>query len=244
LTSSIIISDHSVALKSKEDRIRYTLESISQWLKLSPNFKLVICDGSNFDFSKIVHEQFPNAQIECLFFQNDAEKTRKQGKGYGEGEIINYALHHSTYLQESDFFAKCTGRLWVENFFECLKFWNGRFLCKGYFSNVLSLKKTQFSYVDTRFYLANRAFYLEHFSSEYLRVGGDGGLSIEDCFREVLLKKNMTSVLLSIKPVICGVSGANGTYYKKNTLRRALTENLRLQILKRHGAFKQLFEVN
>ena len=172
LTSCVIVSDHSVSLKDENSRIRLTIESIEKWLAISSDLRLVICDGSNFDFSKIATEKFPQANIECLFFENDRKSVGLYGKGYGEGEIVKYALQNSVYLKESDFFAKCTAKLWVENFFECLKCWNGTFLCKGYFSNVFLLKKTQFSYVDTRFYLVNKSFYLKKFS-----------LSIFKCWR-------------------------------------------------------------
>src|SRR5271169_740705 len=95
LTSCVIVADHSVSLKDENSRIWLTLESIEKWLIISPDFRLVICDGSNFDFSNIVREKFPAANIECLFFQNNQEMVRLHGKGYGEGEIVNYALLYS-----------------------------------------------------------------------------------------------------------------------------------------------------
>ena len=106
LTSCVIVSDHSVSLKDPDSRVRLTTDSIEKWLAVSPDLRLVICDGSNFDFSKIVLKKFPNANIECLFFQNNKELVGIHGKGYGEGEIVNYALENSSYLNESDFFAK------------------------------------------------------------------------------------------------------------------------------------------
>ncbi len=36
-------------------------------------------------------------------------------KGYGEGEIISYALNNSKYLKNSESFYKLTGGLTVEN---------------------------------------------------------------------------------------------------------------------------------
>ncbi|MBV8887332.1 MAG: hypothetical protein JO235_25510 [Chroococcidiopsidaceae cyanobacterium CP_BM_RX_35] len=38
------------------------------------------------------------------------------GKGWGEGEIIEYAINHSKILNKSTRFYKVTGRLFVENF--------------------------------------------------------------------------------------------------------------------------------
>lgn len=240
LTSCVIVSDHSVSLKDENSRIRLTIESIEKWLAISSDLRLVICDGSNFDFSKIILEKFAKAKIECLFFENNKELVGLYGKGYGEGEIVKYALLNSVYLKESDFFAKCTAKLWVENFFECLEYWNGSFLCKGYFSNVFSFKKTQFSYVDTRFYLVNKSFYLKNLVSAYLNVGGEQGLSLEHCFRDVILKEKYKKIMFNVPPVICGVGGGSGTYYKNN-LKRRIKEVIRLWIVKRNKRFNYLF---
>ena len=240
LTSCVIVSDHSVSLKDQKSRIRFTIESIEKWLAISSDLRLVICDGSNFDFSRIVLEKFPEANIECIFFENNKELVGVYGKGYGEGEIVKYAILTSVYLKESDYFAKCTAKLWVENFFECLKCWNGTFLCKGYFSNVFSFKKTQFSYVDTRFYLVNKSFYLKNLASAYLNVGSKQGLSLEYCFRDVVIKEKYENIMFNVPPVICGVGGGSGTYYKNN-LKRRIKEVIRLWIVRRSKSFNFLF---
>ena len=240
LTSCVIISDHSAALKDEKYRIKYTLESIRKWLNIDPNIKLVICDGSSFDFSGIVSEAFPDASIECLNFRNSADLVALYGKGYGEGEIVNFAISHSEFLAEADCFAKCTSKLWVENFAECFETWNKKFLCHGYFENVFSIRETNFSYVDTRFYLANKIFYTANFSSAHLKLMGETGLSIEHCFRDIILEKNYEKILFSLPPVVCGVGGGSGVYYKNN-IKRRLKDILRLRIVKAHKSFRPLF---
>lgn len=240
LTSCVTVSDYSVSLKDESSRIRLTIESIGKWLAISSDLRLVICDGSNFDFSGIVREKFPEASIECIFFENNKELVGVYGKGYGEGEIVKYAIANSAYLKESEFFAKCTAKLWVDNFFECLKCWNGTFLCKGYFSDVFSFRKTRFSYIDTRFYLVNKSFYLDNLDSAYLNVDGKIGLSLEHCFRDVVLKKGYKQILFNVPPVICGVGGGSGKYYKNN-LKRRIKEVIRLWFVKRNKRFHYLF---
>jgi hypothetical protein len=241
LTSCVIASDPSVSLKDKVSRVKFTIESIEKWLAQSPGLRLVICDGSNFDFSGIVHEKFPEANVECIFFENNKELVGLYGKGYGEGEIVKYALLNSVYLRSSDFFVKCTAKLWVENFFDCLNDWNGTFVCKGYFSNVFSLfKNTEFSYIDTRFYIVSKLFYLENLASTYLHVDSANGYSLEHCFRDVILNGKFEKILLNVPPVICGVGGGSGTYYKCN-LKRRIKEVIRLWLVKRNNRYKHLF---
>ena len=241
LTSCVIVADHTVTLKDRDTRIRLTVESIGKWLAMSPDLPLVICDGSNFDFSGIVREEFPQARIESLYFQNDTQMVGIHGKGYGEGEIVNYAIAHSAYLKESDYFAKCTAKLWVENFFDCLAGWNGTCLLKGYFADVFSFKPTQFDYIDTRFYLVSKPFYTQYLASTYLDVGGENGLSLEHCFRNVILDNGFHKVLFNVPPVVCGVGGGIGTYYKNN-LKRRIKESIRLRLVKRNKSFHSLFE--
>lgn len=239
-TSCVIISDHSVALKAEDERVKLTIESIEHWLSISPELRLVICDGSNFDFSTIVREKFPHAQIECLHFQNNRDLVAVHGKGFGEGEITNYALQHSKFLGEADFFGKCTSKLWVENFLDCLAQWNGKFLCKGVFEQVFSFRPTEFSYVDTRFYLADKSFYQAHLSKAYLNVGDQQGLSLEHCFMNVILENKFEHVLFNNPPVICGVGGGSGKYYKNNFKRR-VKERFRAWLAKQQPSFRHFF---
>lgn len=240
LTSCVVVSDQTVSLKDTNSRIRLTIDSIEKWLVISPDLYIVICDGSNYDFSKVVRERFPNAYIECLFFENSIDLVKLHGKGYGEGEIVKYALLHSRFLNESEYFAKCTGKLWVENFHDCLQCWNGAFVCKGYFPHVFSFKKTEFEYVDTRFYLATKSFYLKNLDSAYLNIEEKVGHSLEHCFRDVIIKNKYKKILFNIPPVICGVGGGSGTYYK-NSFKRRIKELIRLWLVKRNDSFKYLF---
>ena len=240
-TSCVIVSDHSVILKDQESRIKLTLEAIEKWLSIDPNLQLVICDGSNFDFSDLVHKNFPLSKIECLFFQNNKELVALHGKGFGEGEIVQYALDHSRYLKESEFFGKCTSKLWVENFFDCLNQWNGTFLCKGVFTDVFSFKQTRFSYIDTRFYLVSKSFYSKYLKSSYLNVGGVNNLSLEHCFKDAILSKHLSGVMFTIPPVICGIGGGNGRYYKNN-IKRRIKEVIRLWLVRNDKSFTFLFK--
>ncbi len=242
MSSSAIAMDRTVALIDTEQRVHFTLESIGKWIGLCPDLRLVLCDGSGYDFSKIVQTKFPGSQIECLSFENDKERVHLYGKGYGEGEIIKYALSHSAFLQEADWFAKCTGKLWVDNFSSCLREWNGVFLCKAFFANVFSFRKTHFEYIDTRFYMVRKDFYQTYFSETHLRVGGAFGTSIEENFKAIALENRMKRILFKSPPVIRGVGGGSGKYYRNNLIRR-LKESLRSEIVQSNAAFRELFNL-
>lgn len=240
LTSSVIAMDQSVQLKDEKLRIFHTLESIQNWINISPENKYVLCDGSGFDFSLLVLKNFPGAKIECIFFNNDPNLIRLYGKGYGEGEIIHYALEHSKTLRESQWFAKCTAKLWVDNFLECVEEWNGDFLCQAFFSNIFSFKKSRLEYIDTRFYLANTNFYKKFFSRAHIGIGGVGGISIENKFLEISIEERLSGFLFKTAPIVCGVGGGSGKYYKDSKIRR-LKERLRSWLISHNSKYETLF---
>ncbi|MBU3589018.1 hypothetical protein [Polynucleobacter sp. 80A-SIGWE] len=240
LTSSVIAMDQSVHLKDEKLRIFHTLESIKKWLDISPKNKYVLCDGSGFDFSSLVAEHFPNANIECLSFNNDPALIKIHGKGFGEGEIIRYALEHSEILSESQWFSKCTAKLWVDNFLECTAEWNGKFLCQVFFSNAFSLKRSKPEYIDTRFYIADTNFYKAYLAHAHIDIGGVSGISIEDRFLEIAMREHLSGFIFKNPPVVCGVGGGSGKYYKDSRIRR-VKERLRSWVISRNEKFETLF---
>lgn len=241
LTSSIVAHDPGVQLKNTDARLHHALESIEQWLKLEPNLPIVLCDGSNFDLTPHVREKFPHTKIECLFFANNTGDVVRYGRGYGEGEIVRFALEHSRLIREADCFAKCTSKLWVENFCECKKQWNGHLLLKGVFSDVFSLfKVTQLAYIDTRFYIASCTTYREYFIDAHKHLRLDIGYGLEDSFKDIFQQQDLKNSLLPIPPVINGVGGGTGTYYK-NPARRIVKEKIRLYLAMHNTKFRTLF---
>ena len=164
LTSSVIAHDKGVRLQDPGERERLALESIQAWRRIAPLNPLVLCDGSGFDFQTHVTTLPGSGPVECLHFQNDVQRVQLQGRGYGEGEIVRHALEHSRLIQAANCFAKCTSKLWVQNFAACMQAWNGRLLMKAVFNNVFSLRKpATLAYIDTRFYAMDVVTYCQHF---------------------------------------------------------------------------------
>jgi hypothetical protein len=245
LTSSVVAHDTSVNLKDTNERIRLALESVAEWLKIEPTLAIVLCDGSNFNFSELVRREFPTAHIECLYFSNNQKKVAKYGRGYGEGEIVFYALTHSHFIKTKECFAKCTSKLWVKNFKQCTIQWNGEFLCKGVFLNVFSpFKRTKFSYIDTRFYIVSIHFYKLFLKNSHLYIGDKNGIffSLEDSFFEIFQREKFSGMLFSTPPIICGVGGGTGTYYKNNYIKQ-LKEKLRYYLVRISNKYNLLFSI-
>jgi len=241
LTSSVVAYDTRVRLKDTDERIRLAMESIAQWLRLNPSQPLVLCDGSNFDFTEITQKEFPSASIECLPFENNQTLVEKNGRGYGEGEIVRYALQHSTYISKAQCFAKCSSKLWVENFAACAQAWRGDLLLQGVFLNVFQpWKPLVFSYIDTRFYIANVELYKKFFENAHLLINKKEKFGLENAFHKIVLEQKIQNALSPVAPVIGGMGGTIANYYD-TSLRRRFKDALRLKIVTRAEKYKTLF---
>ena len=241
LTSSVVVHDAGVALKDTDLRTQLALDSVREWLRVAPGARLVLCDGSGFDFTPAVREQFPQAAIECLAFQNDIAGVQRQGRGFGEGEIVRHAVQHSSFIAQDQSFAKCTSKLWVENYAEYMRHWNGHMLFKAVFDDVFSFSRpTKLAYIDTRFYVVSVNAYREHFLNAHARISKDTGYGLEESFRDVVREQHLSGVLSRCAPVIEGVGGGTGSAYR-NPLKRRLKERLRVWLAQRDPAYAGLF---
>lgn len=216
LTTAVHVAAEQTALTDAARREEAILLSVKHWAMLPCVRRIVICDGSNFDFTAAVQHILPNRPgltIECLSFQNDAEAVGRYGKGYGEGEIISYALEKSTILKNAPAFAKCTGKLWVTNFEACARHFDGRaaFLLSG---------RRQVSYVDTRFYIVSKSFFSERLARCYVLVRDNAGHYLEHAYAEAMTGESSDAVTIWPAPIIEGLSGSSGKTYTNTAATR------------------------
>jgi hypothetical protein len=69
---------------------------------------------------------------------------------------------------------------------------------------------------------------------------GETLFSLEDCFHEIAVENQLRGVLMPTAPVICGVGGGTGRYYRTPPLRR-FKDNLRLRFAALNPKFRDLF---
>lgn len=202
-----------LVLSDDDERLRQYLDSINFYIERSPFSKIVFCDNSAYTYDSVQklidNAEKRNKTFEWLSFQGNSAEIKEHGKGYGEGEIISYALSHSTSLMSAKSMAKVTGRLKVSNI-----------------DKVVSEVKEGCNYfnrdiyrghgIDTRFYLCDKDYYCEHLMELYLQTCELPGkeIALEDLFYRVLKKvKNYRS--LKAYPAVQGISGGNGRDYSK-----------------------------
>lgn len=220
ITSAINVSAAQTLLTDANVRLDLTLRSIEQWRSTPGVSHVVVCDGSGFNLDPHIKKMCPTqkgAGCEAISFTNDLAGVKAKGKGYGEGEIVNYALQHSQTLKDASQFAKCTGKLWIENFADCLRSFNGlaAFDFRG------NLKPEQ---IDTRFYIVNKDFFTLNMASLHHRVDDGNRFYLEHAFRDGLNNLKLSDYVMYPTPRIRGVSGSMGVRYQPSRIKDALRD--------------------
>jgi len=122
LTSCVTPSEENTRhFRNPEVRKQQYLEALKYYLTKTYN-TIVICDNSGYDFSTHFQDDTIHGRLECLHYteEYDAEK----GLGFGERNIIAYALQHSAALQYDCNIVKITGRIIVDNLTTLLTTYN------------------------------------------------------------------------------------------------------------------------
>jgi O-antigen/teichoic acid export membrane protein len=220
ITSAVYASAGMTALSREDDRLREVLRSIDHWSRTAGVTQIVVCEGSGFDFEPHLTAfriQAPTVEFESLSFSNDEEGVRACGKGFGEGQIVGYALRASLILAGCDAFAKCTGKLWVTNYRGCLAGFNGHLSAD--FNGKLTPR-----FIDTRFYIASKRFYGDFLCSAHLEVSDRDGYYLEHAFRDALAGRKLSEFAMCPTPRISGMSGSMGRFYTTNELKARLRD--------------------
>ncbi|WP_194140889.1 hypothetical protein [Flavobacterium hungaricum] len=197
-----------------KEREKLHVAALKRWI-IESNFEtIIICDNSGYVYSEqIVSLAFELGKVvEVLSFKGDTKKVEELGKGYGEGEIMNYILNNSIYIKKHEYFFKITGKLFVENIEKFIALKNIDFAFDHSYS--FFWKSNKISCVFTNFYFANLNSFKSILKNEYLKVKDYDGFFLEHAYALALQNHNKLNVI-SILPYITGISGSTGVNYSK-----------------------------
>ena len=217
ITAAIDIEDKSIpytVLTNTEKRLNQYIISLKYAIEHYHKIDTIIfCDNTNLDYDYsnlfIIAEKY-NKLLEVLRFRGDYENIQQKGKGYGEGEIINYVLENSKLIHNAEYFYKLTGRILIQNFDKIIKFSkSNHFIFPSGITN--SRKET-----ETFFYLVNINFYNNYLKDAYLQTNDKNGIYLEHVFYDRLHDKEIKS--FCIYPKVIGISASTGKPYTKKTI--------------------------
>jgi hypothetical protein len=213
IPSAVYSSAPFTAIGDAAIRIDRVVWGVTRLLEAYPEYEIVICDGSGFDFSRILLEN-QSDRMEILFFNNSRDKVKIYGKGYGEGEILEYVLNNSKKALHHSCYIKLTGGLFVSNFRNILKD------CSEFqFNPKIEIRKVppriRITSVDTRVVLFNRLGYDKFLRGVHLGVRDFEGFFLEHAvFKSLLQSGNLrSSMIFGTPPKIEGKSGSTGNNY-------------------------------
>lgn len=201
-------------------RLNQYMESVNFWLYQKEVKNIVFCDNSNycFDTKKLIKEANKlGKNIEFLFFQG-SQNMVYYGKGYGEGEILKYALEKSKILSEVDTFYKVTGRLKVENFSKIShlhsKDKNVFRMIRTNLYKIIGVKR--FLRIDTRFFKVDKNFFAKYLLNAYLNVNDHEKYYLENVYYIILINHKEKIKNFKIYPIIRGSSATTGKEYNES----------------------------
>lgn len=188
-------------LTDANERQKQYVDAILFYLS-NTNCPIVFCENSNTDISHI----FNNAQnrLEILTFPGNQHKQR--GKGYGEVEIIEYALQHSLYLKEDCIIIKITGRLIVNNIGIIIN------SLPSHKNFITCLFHSDLSFADSRIFCATSPFFREFITNKKY-INDSKNIFFEHILASTVLSSSMCFVPYVENPLIMGISGSTGEKY-------------------------------
>jgi hypothetical protein len=150
-----------------------------------------------------------DVQVEQLaYFQNDA-LIKSKGKGYGEGELIKFALANSNFLQGAEGFFKCTGKVYCRNFKAIFQLIEGNHI-QHMFWRWLEPGDFLRTWADVRFFYSTKEFCEKHLIPAYLS-SDDNAEATE--FSVFSMLQQVLPAATALRPLLSGFCGGSGEQY-------------------------------
>lgn len=227
-----------LAVSETEERLAEYEETLRWAISESPFTEIVYADNSGFDLGKLQNyvseAKKKQKKLELLGFSLSDPRVF-QGKGYGEGKILEYALQNSSLVAENkeQYFYKLTGRLKIANINEMMK---GSRTDTVYFFRNYPL----YGMLDTRFYGMPVNIYRQFFLNAYTMVNDEKLNYLEKIFYEICEKNRISYQCMKKYPEFRGRSGSTGQVYGKNPEQKLFDFLCRGNLLNHNGIYKML----
>lgn len=237
ITSSVYVSAPLTRLRDPLERERQYIDALRFFIKESPLSRIIVCDNSGYVYphSLVEHARLHGKRLELLSFTGNRDLVADYGKGYGEGEIMEYIFCWSLLIREVEGFLKVTGRLKVVNIVKVLAQLHP---AENYFMPISLVRprwlvpKAARPCVEVRVYYATRAFFQEILLRAHRDVRDDQTFFLEHAYYKAIAEAaenhaatNGAAIVKSFPtvPEIIGVSGSNGwTFRERGPLRKAM----------------------
>lgn len=233
MTACVNPSDNATHLKIKDSQTRLAQykQAMEFWLKETP-YKILFVENTLCNFSQEYKAFVDSGRLEYLTFEGETFNPLL-GKGYGEMLILEYAFKHSTFIKETKYVAKITGRLTVDNVLGIMRGFERD--CERNNDIVSCMQKMKMTYSQSQFFVACKSFYTDYL----FKYNGIQDESKGFFFERLLafcvckfIKDNKRFVLFREPIELRGVSGGHGSTYSALPYRAYLVVYLKYLLVK------------
>ncbi len=199
------------SLHNSEERKKQYIDAIKFYLAKTSQY-IVFVENSNTDISSLFKTDIYSGRLECLTYEGNKNKAR--GKGFGECEIIKYALENSITIhnKKNNRIIKITGRLIVKNIETLIKIHCWLLPQKS----IICTINSDLSFLDSRCIIAPVDFY-KIFLNRMNKIDDSTGYYFEHAFLDtIIFEKEYSYCPFYIQPNIVGISGTSGLIYECN----------------------------
>lgn len=228
LSATVNANDDGLTkILNPEIRLKQYIKAVHFYLN-NTSVKIILVENSNFDFKTILDYAHWRNRLEILFFYgNDYELER--GKGFGEMNIIEFALNNSQIIQDIDncFIFKITGRLILTNVGDFFKQADSLTYPNDY---IISDLRQNLSFADSRLFGATINFFKNYLLKYKIVINDSEGIYFEHALAKSILKaisENYIYEPMYNYPNFIGLSATNGLNYRKKILMRFLKNKMR-----------------
>lgn len=210
------------ALSDINVRKQQYLDALRFYVNNTP-LPIVYVDNSNVDIKEYnVISNIVDDRLEILSF--DGNHDKEHGKGYGELEIIDYAIKHSNIINSNKNVSiiKITGRLVIVNIMTILNQLKYNILPSS--NSVICSMNSDFSMADSRLLIAPLNFY-KRLIENRMAINDSEGVYLEHVLCSLIKKQNLYAFhTFFSEPQYQGVSGSTNITYeaKKHTFREKI----------------------
>lgn len=205
-----------LAVRSEEERLREYISCMIWAIQKTSVDKIIYVDTNGFDLSKV--EELRNIlqqtkkTIEFLSFKANSKMVEEKGKGYGEGQALEYVLRESKVIEtEKDVLLKLTGRLMIGNIESIITKMNISTLREN--NIVINLNYPASDMYDTRFYAVRWNTYALYLKKAYCEVDDRNWVCLEHVFFNKIKKNRLKAICTKEYPQFIGRSGSTGKMY-------------------------------
>lgn len=200
-----------LCVRDKDYREQQYIQAICFYIENTAIKNIVFCDNSAHPLNEMLCKKAREKRknFEWLSFQGNTKKTEEFGKGYGEGEILEYAINNSKLINNCKYMAKVTGRLRLLNIDNVLRL---LFSSPYHFSSFLD--KANHLFVDTRFFVVETDCFRDEFLLAYKNVNDSNGYIYEYAIADIIQKERIKYRSFPLALNIAGDSGSSGYSYQ------------------------------